>query len=60
MKKKRLSRKAKIRRVKRRRAKLLKRNHDVVGMINRSGAGAHKGSKPKEAKAPTKDDWNDS
>jgi len=54
---KRLSRKAKIRRINKRRSKLKRRNYDVVGLINRSGGGTHAGPDPREAKAPKVDDW---
>lgn len=54
----RLSRKAKIRRVKRRRSQRKVRNHDVVGMINRGGAGAHADVNPREEKAPKVSDWD--
>ena len=53
----RLSRKAKIRRRKLRRSLLKKRNHDVVGIINRNGGGAHKGTHPQEGKAPKAKEW---
>lgn len=61
MAKSRLSRKAKIRRVKRRRSELRVRNHDIVGLINRGGAGVHAGQSKRdleEKKAPKVSDWN--
>ncbi len=53
----RLSRKAKIRRVNKRRAKLKPRNKDVVGLINRNGGGFHSTKASyKNAKAPPIDE----
>jgi hypothetical protein len=56
--KKRMSRKAKIRRVKTRRSKLRFRNLDMVGIINRNGGGAHTGLSPSDRKAPNIKDWD--
>lgn len=50
----RMSRKAKIRRIKKRQAELRSRNWDIVGLINRNGAGFHTSKADyRNSKAPT-------
>ena len=54
------SRKAKLRRKKKRSRLLKTRNLDMVALINRGGAGVHAGQSKldrDEAKAPKQSDW---
>jgi len=55
----RLSRKAKIRRVKKRRSKLRVRSSACLAAILHSGAGTHSGLDTKEEKAPKEEDWDE-
>ena len=57
MTKNRLSRKAKIRRVKSRRRKMKVRSSTCLAAILHTGAGAHYAKNIKEEKAPKKEDW---
>ena len=58
MSRNRLSRKAKIRRIKRRRKQLRVRSSTCLAAILHPGAGAHSGLDTKEEKAPKEEDWD--
>jgi len=58
MSRNRLSRKAKIRRVKKRRSKLRVRSSICLAAILHPGAGTHSEPDIKEEKAPKEEDWD--